>query len=97
MPNWQFVACSALLSKEPSPEERIEVVVAYLCALTYNAKKGRGKKAKSIKDFMIFSDAWAGDAGEKKGSYVSDQDVNDDINTLIDALGRDKLIVNRRK
>ena len=38
---------------------------------------------------MVFRDAWK----VVNQKYVSDEDINDDINLLIDAFGRDKLVV----
>ena len=58
----------------------------------YNSKKGKGKPAKKTSDFMLFMRAWSGNSGK----YVSDDDVNDDINTIIDAFGlRDSLVIDR--
>lgn len=80
---------SEKLSKEPTVYERIEIVIAYLCSLQYNSKKGKSKPVKKVTDFLLFANAFE----QKKGRYVSDDDVNDDINTIIDAFGRDRLVV----
>jgi len=93
LPAWEMMAWAEKLSKEPTPQERTEIVIAYLCSLIYNSKKGKNKPAKKVSDFMLFKDAWK----VGKNRYVSDDDVNDDINTIIDALGRDKLIVEKPK
>lgn len=82
---------SEKLAKEPTVYERIEIAIAYLCCLQYNSKKGKGKPAKKVVDFLMFANAFE----KKKGKYVSDDDVNDDINTIIDAFGRDRLVVER--
>lgn len=89
LPSWEFVSWAEKWSKEPPPLERVEIAIAYLCTLFYNSKKGKSKPAKKISDFMVFRDAWK----VAKQQYVSDEDVNDDLNTLIDAFGRDKLVV----
>lgn len=93
LPAWEMMAWAEKLSKEPTPQERTEIVIAYLCSLIYNSKKGKNKPAKKVSDFMLFKDAWK----TEKNRYVSDDDVNDDINTIIDAFGRDKLIVEKPK
>lgn len=93
LPAWEMIAWAEKLSKEPTPQERTEIVLAYLCSLIYNSKKGKNKPAKKVSDFMLFKDAWKEE--DKKKRYVSDDDVNDDINTIIDALGRDRLIVQK--
>lgn len=46
------------LSKEPSPTERLEYMVAHGAAIYVNANRGKGKAPHKIADFMLFADAW---------------------------------------
>lgn len=88
---WELSMWSEKLSKEPTALERIEVAIAYLCQIQWNTKKGKNKPAKKITDFLLFANAWE----EKVVRYVDDDDVNHDINMIIDAFGRDRLVINR--
>lgn len=48
----------AFLAKEPPAEERIELAVADLMALTFNVNRGQNTPAKSGPDFLRFMDPW---------------------------------------
>lgn len=80
---------AAYLSKEPAPEERVSAQVAQLSAQYSNAHRGRGKKASSVSDHILFSDAWR---------YVpkssGNKDVDEDIKTLLHAFAPRLVIAN---
>ena len=46
------------LDKQPAPEERIEFAVATLCALMFNANRGKDIPPRRIKDYLPYDDPW---------------------------------------
>lgn len=46
------------LQKQPAPEERNEIAMATLCALFFNANRGKGQSPRRLKDYLPFIDPW---------------------------------------
>jgi hypothetical protein len=46
------------LQKQPTAEDRMEIALANLCAMFFNANRGKDQGPKQLKDFMPFRDPW---------------------------------------
>lgn len=90
MPEWEYQGWQAFLSKEPTPEERTCYQLAMLSAQFVNSKQGKGKKSKTIREMMVFGDAW--DFKPASGN----EDVDHDISLLMAAFAS-RLVIERRQ
>jgi hypothetical protein len=79
MPAWELELWAQRLSKEPAIQEKQAYAIALLCALYVNGKQAKGKKAKTVKDFLVFADAWEQTYTPNSG----DDDVDHDIKLLM--------------
>lgn len=57
-PAWEVRLLDRYLEKQPAAEERIEIGVATMCALFFNANRGIGQSARRLKDFLPFYEPW---------------------------------------
>ena len=63
-PNSVVRAYAEYLSKEPSPDEKLEYMLAYGIATYCNANRKKGSPASPITDFMLFKKVWKTDDPE---------------------------------
>lgn len=87
LPAWELVFWSRYLSKEPPPEDRLEILLANLSAMFAN--KGQRSARKKLQDFLFFKDAF---------QYVPNSgnpDVDSDIKQFMAAFGS-RLVIQRR-
>lgn len=57
-PAWEVRLLEEYLDKEPAAEDRNELALAKLCALTWNANRGKDQPVKEMKDYLPFLDPW---------------------------------------
>lgn len=57
-PAWEVQVLQHYLAKQPAPEERLEVVLANLSAMFFNAHRGPGKQPLSADQFLFYRDPW---------------------------------------
>lgn len=69
---------AAFLSVEPGLDERVEIAVAQLTALTANLHRGKHQSAKPVADFLLFRDPW------NERPSIADQQVA----SKLDSIGR---------
>lgn len=88
MPAWELRFWEKKYSLQPPVAERIEWGLASLSSLTSNINRGKGRKARKAVDFMLFQNCY-------KPKYSEDEDTNDDIHSIMGALGGDKVEIKR--
>ena len=80
-PDQVIRAYSEYLSKEPSPEEKLEYMLAYGVSVYCNANREKGKPAKPITDFMLFRGAW------KSAEAVESEEPETDLGKIAMLMG----------
>lgn len=65
-PAWEVRLIDAYLNKQPAAEDRMEFALATLCAMFFNANRGKEQAARRMKDYLPFLDPWPnlGDLGQ---------------------------------
>ncbi len=58
-PDLHLTLLEHYLSRQPAPEERIEVAVATLCALFRNRHRSENEQAFEVEQFMPYRNPWA--------------------------------------
>lgn len=57
-PAWEVRLLDEFLDKQPAAEDRIEIAIATLCALFFNANRGKAQASRQMKDYLPFLDPW---------------------------------------
>lgn len=57
-PAWEVRLIDAYLNKQPAAEDRIEIALATLCAMFFNANSSKEKASRRVKDYLPFLDPW---------------------------------------
>lgn len=58
-PDWQVDAYAAFMEREPTPDQRIEILLAKLASRIFNVTRAAGASATEARDFLLPKDLWA--------------------------------------
>lgn len=66
-PEWELELLDRYLGKRPDTSERIELMLAELCAMFANVHRDKAAKALSPQDFLVAAQPWK--ESEQAGRY----------------------------
>lgn len=58
-PEWQVEAYATFMAREPSREQRIEILLAKIACRVFNVTRAAGASALESRDFLLQQDLWA--------------------------------------